>query len=203
MIPCLKPLEVLPLSAAATTVPALALELIGLAGVKGVARQRGRQQAKKRGKEAEKLSREAARTFSSEQLKDVSRGVFKEIDELGVTVKPEAMNRLVNKLDAILTARGVDQIVTPKSFQALRRLQEVQGQTLTTTQLDTLRKIAQNAAKSIEPADKAMGAIIIDEIDSFLDTAGPKALNFPEGSPVSLSRKLPDGPQVLGTGPKD
>ena len=40
--------------------------------------------------------------------------------------------------------------------------------------MDDLRKIAQDAAGSIDPADARIGMLMIDEIDSFLDTAKPE-----------------------------
>jgi len=44
------------------------------------------------------------------------------------------------------------------------------------TEIDTLRKVAQNVAKNIDPTEASLGVQMINEIDGFLDQVRPSAL---------------------------
>ncbi len=110
---------------------------------------------------------EAAPTI--DQLKETSRSIYKEIDELGAEIDAGAMSGLVDQLQKTAKDGGVDPVITPKASRALARFEEVSGVPTTVTDLDNLRKVAQNSAKSLEPAESAAGMRLIDTVDSFLD----------------------------------
>lgn len=131
-----------------------------------------------------------------DQLKTASRSVYKELDELGATVKPEALQSINTNIQNISKSMGVDPDVTPKATAVLRRFDQAveSGAELTLTELDNLRTIAQNAASAIEGGDRAIGTAIINEIDNFLDNAGTDVLNKTQGVNVGkryqAARKL-------------
>lgn len=110
-----------------------------------------------------------------DQLKDVSRGIYQEINDLGVTVQPKAYDRFVRKI--VKTARDarVNKNRTPKAFGAaqefVKELSRKGNKSI--LDVDDLRAVAQDAASSIDPADARIGMLMIDEIDNFLDVAGP------------------------------
>lgn len=166
------------LAAAAATIPTALTELIGVAS--GRSAIRATRATKKRlheGKIAREIT-EAAPTI--EQLKDTARGVYKEIDEMGVSVGREAYNNLVNKMGVDARKSGLDPDITPKAQKALNRFEELVGQDVTLSELDTLRKVAQNAASSLEPAEAALGVRMIGVVDDFLDKSDPSTLKMPK-----------------------
>jgi len=123
------------LAAAAATIPTALGELIGVAGAKGVLKVK---RTVKEGKIAQEIG-EAIPTI--DQLKDTSRAVYRELDNAGVTIKPERFRALVSKMTVESRRAGLDPNITPKANQALNRFREEVGNTLSLTELDTLRKV--------------------------------------------------------------
>lgn len=169
------------LAAAAKTLPTAALELLGVAGFKGFTKTSNAVKTER----AAKGIAEAAPTI--DQLKEISRAVYKEIDEMKVAVRPAAYEKFVKRTNAELKKMGVDSDITPKSSKALNRLSERVGDELTVTELDTLRQVAQGAAGSIEVKDAALGMRIIDNIDDFMDNS--MVLKAPDGVEVGARYK--------------
>jgi hypothetical protein len=139
-------------------IPTLLLEVAGAASAKGITKL-------KTGKEVDNLIKEAAP--STEQLKDASRTVFKEIEDLGVTVKPDGFQALTRNIEKAAREVGASPRTTKTVFGVI----------------DDFKEVAQNAAKSLDPAQKAPAVAIIDEIDGFLEGAGSGILNKPTGAP--------------------
>jgi len=172
------------LAALASTIPTVLAEVVGFTVGKGALR------GAKAAKEGQ-ITREIAEAApTAEVLKDTSRQVFREIDELGVTVKPEAYRSLVAQIKRDVTKGGIDKDITPDAAKALRRLEDVVGEDLTLSELDNLRTIAQNATGSIKPSEKRLGNIMIDSIDNFLDRSGVGSLNKPEGVNIGQRYKV-------------
>jgi hypothetical protein len=163
------------LAAAATTIPTALIEAVGLASAKGAMGTAKRVKKIAQDKAIKRATVEAAPDI--EQLKDASRAVYKEIDEAGVTLKEETFTNLNNDIKAITKAEGLDADITPKSASVLKRLESEVGMPKTLTEIDTLRKVAQNAASDLaNPADARIGHIIVDKIDTFLDDMPSSAL---------------------------
>ena len=160
------------LASAAATIPTAIAEAIGIGGVKGTI---GTVKAVKRIKTERRTQKAIFQSVPSiEQLKDTSRAVYKEIDDLGVKLDPMSYNKLVAKLDQMALLSGADPDITPKTVRALNRFEERMDTVVSLSELDTLRKVTQNAAKSLEPAESSLGVKFIDIIDEFLDKAKPK-----------------------------
>lgn len=99
------------------------------------------------------------------------------MDEAGATVRPQAINKLVSEITQETKKAGLDARVTPKSAGALQVIQESAGRPHPITEIDTLRRVAQNAADSIEAAEKNLGRIMIEKIDDFLDNPPSGAIS--------------------------
>ncbi len=173
------------LAAAAASIPTALAEVIGFKGIKsaGAARRRGK------GKEIAVAIEEAAP--SAEQLFDTSRAVFAEIDELGITVKPEAFKELTRKLSVDARKAGLDPTITSNAVAALKRFEDAAetGAELTVTEVDTLRKVVQGAAGSLNKTESAIGNTMLDTIDSFLDSAGTDVLSRPAGVAADIGKR--------------
>ena len=171
------------LAAAATTIPTVVSEILGGAiGKTALTASRGLKKARAAGEIAREI-KDAVPDI--DQLKTTARGIYKEIDETGAIIKPKAFDSLTQKIERDLSKAGLDPDITPKTSKALARFQELEGQAVTVTELDTLRKVSQNAAKSIEPAEASLGVRMINTIDDFMDKAGPNILKAVDQKDVS------------------
>jgi hypothetical protein len=79
------------------------------------------------------------------------------------------MNRLKVELVDDLKKEGIDKDLHPAATAALKRVLDTKGQP-SLNQLETLRKIANDARTSNNPADARLGGRIIDKIDDFEET---------------------------------
>ena len=150
------------LAAIAHSLPTAALEALGVKGLKSTALS------------GEKLSGNVAEAITQaapdlQTIKKRASDAYNELDNLGIKVRPIVFEQFANKLSDRLNREGIDPTLHPKSTAALKRITDDIGQAKTATELDTLRKIAQSAASSIDPPDARLGSIIIREIDSGLD----------------------------------
>lgn len=164
------------IAAVAKTIPTALLELTGAVAAKGISKI-------KTGRELSKAIKESTPTI--DQLKDGSRKVFNEISDLGATVEPKALAALTGSIEKAARNSGARPRTTPQVFGVIDEFKEVveSGRIIDLDELDELRTVAQNAAKSIDPAQKGPAIAIIDEIDDFLDRSGTGILNLPEGAP--------------------
>ncbi len=184
------------LAAAATAIPTLATEVLGIAAP--AAALKVARVVKRRGREA-KITRELDEALPTiDQLKDTSREVYKEIDDFGVTLKPESFRRLATNLRKTAQREGLDPTLTPKTEAAISRFDNEIGNDVNLTQVDTLRKVAQNAAKSIEPADARLGSMMIETIDQFLDNLNPAELKRAFGTPKDIGARYKTARELWG-----
>jgi len=142
-------------------------------------------------KSAKKLLSEAAPTI--EGLKTAARGVFKEIDNLGVTVNPSSTARLSAQLSTLTRKQGFNPTIHPKVNAALKEFEAVSGRSQTLSEIDTLRRVANSAARSIEPDEARLGNLMVNRIDDFLDTAGRSELS---GTTKNIGAKYRDARQL-------
>jgi hypothetical protein len=119
----------------------------------------------------DKALSEAAPTV--EKLTDEARKIYKKVDDLGVSIKKNVYSSFADDVSKTLDDMGVDSIISPKANRAMERVLKVSGDSVKVSELEKLRKIAQQAAKSIEGSDKAMGTVLIKKIDNFLDNLKP------------------------------
>lgn len=103
-------------------------------------------------------------------LKEKAKEGWKALDNLGVKVKPRAFRDFVGPLEARLKKEGLDKTLHPQSTAALKRLTEDMGSAKTFSELDTLRRIASDAAGAIDkPADARLGSIMVRSMDDAID----------------------------------
>lgn len=103
-------------------------------------------------------------------LKEKAKEGWKALDNLGVKVKPRAFSGFVRPLEARLKKEGLDKTLHPQSTAALKRLTEDMGSAKTFSELDTLRRIASDAAGAIDkPADARLGSIMVRHMDDAID----------------------------------
>jgi len=169
------------LATIAHTLPTAALEILGFKGSKsfkgGVRPPKANQIQKSIVESAPEIN----------QLKKASKSIYDEIDSSGVTIKPNSINTLVNRVTAKTKREGLDPRVTKQASGALEALQEIKGTQQPITELMVQKKIAQNVASSLDPTEKRLGAMMVDEIDNFIGSLSPEQLIKGD---VSTSKKL-------------
>lgn len=110
---------------------------------------------------------------SIDELQAAKNAAYKAAEETGVVVSRDAMNRLKVDLVNTLKKEGLDKDLHPAATAALKRITDTKGQP-TLSELETLRKIANDARTSNNPADARLGSKIIERIDDFEETLGPQ-----------------------------
>lgn len=180
--------------AIATAAPTAAFTALGAGSVR---RALGLSKFAKAGKElvtpsAKKLLKDAAPTIDG--LKSAARGVYKEIDDIGITINPRSVNRLSNELASVARKSGFNKTIHPKVNAVLGEFQTVKGSPQTLSEIDTLRKIANGAARSIDPDEARIGSILLSKIDDTLDNL--KSANFVNPSKADIGAKYRDARQL-------
>ncbi len=109
---------------------------------------------------------------SVDTLKNTARGIYKSLDESGVSVSEKSFSGLADDIAKTLKKEGLDKDLTPKATAVVNRLESEAGQAKTLTELDTLRKVARGASESLDKSEQRLGVIAVNKIDEFLDDIG-------------------------------
>jgi hypothetical protein len=157
------------LAAAATSVPTLITELLGAAAGKGALKASKRYKTRLEAGEISRAINESSPTI--ENLKSSANALYNEIDELGASIDSEAYFNLVDKITEDVLASGMDPDITPKATKALKRFDDLVGEEVSLSQLEKVRAVAQNAARSTEPAESMLGVKMINAVDEMLENA--------------------------------
>lgn len=107
---------------------------------------------------------------SAEQLTMESNALFKQAKDANVVFKPEKFNQKVRDFGAELRAEGY----TPKGYpKVAAALEEMQNTTTPKdfTELQTLRKMIQNAQASIDAPEKRLASILKEKFDDYISSA--------------------------------
>lgn len=132
-------------------------------------------------RDVKKMLSEAAP--SAERLKAEANKIYTKIDDLGVNIESNAYKTFADDVAKTMDKMGVDEIISPKANRAMNRVLKLSGENVKVSEIEKLRKIAGDAAKSVEGSDKALGSELIRKVDSFIETLKPS--------------------QVVGGNPKD
>lgn len=118
-----------------------------------------------------RLERVSEAAPSIDELAAAKNAAYKAAEETGVVISRQGLNRLKVEIVNDLKKEGIDKDLHPAASAAVRRIVETKGQP-TLSELETLRKIANDARTSNNPADARLGSRIIEKIDDFEETLG-------------------------------
>lgn len=114
-----------------------------------------------------------------------ARGLYRQIDDAGVQIKPEAFDRTRSAIRKALRDRGLDELpgpssLTPRSARVVQIADEMAQEmaqdptaALPFSSLDQLRRHAGTAARSVDNTDAALGAEAISQIDDAVRALTP------------------------------
>jgi hypothetical protein len=192
------------LATAAFIIPDAIMEILGARGVAKLSRPgKVTKNASKLRKVIKRLEADNAvkmdkgvfpKAPSVDEIFDSAGIIYKEVDNFGATVKPEAFSQFSKSARKTAKEIGFDPDLTPATNRVLKRLDEAaeSGVPLTTAEVDQLRKVARIGTQGIDPArktDRAISQRIINQIDDLLDDA--KNINVPSGvDPAAISVRL-------------
>lgn len=116
---------------------------------------------------------QAARAPSTQELSQKAKDAYQRVEQAGVVVHPNEYNSRMNQMFTTLANEGFDPTLHPKAATALRRMEELKGQPVSFQTMETMRKIAKNAAGSIERDERRIGQIMLTQIDDMVDNLSP------------------------------
>lgn len=185
------------LAAAATTIPTLATEVLGIGIGKGAVKMT---QHLKRQREAGMIARELDDALpTKEQLFETGSKLYKEIDQTGAAVKSRRYTDLVNRIEAEAMDSGLNKALTPKSMAVIREMRTINDVDVPLSQLDTFRKMAGAAAGDVtNNVDSSIGMIIRNQIDDLLDNAHSGTVKYMGDNPQELGKKMKMARDVWG-----
>lgn len=109
---------------------------------------------------------------STEQLREAAVTVYKQIDEIGVQVKPEVFSNFATQVSEKLRKSAFDADLHPLVAKAVEKISQVDA-AIPTTEIGILRDFAQNAVKSTTPAEARLGRILKNDLDDLLTNLKP------------------------------
>lgn len=123
---------------------------------------------------------------SKEALKEASRAAYKKAEDAGVVIAPASFDKAKQVITGEL--KGLNSTLYPKATAALKEIADTNGP-VTLEQLEILRRIAKDAQGSIEPADSRMAGNIVDTLDKYAETLGPKDLISGDANAISALKE--------------
>lgn len=110
---------------------------------------------------------------STSEVKAASKQAFQAAEDAQAILKPDPLLRLQQQVTQDAVEFGYHPTLQPRIGAVLQELERVSSDNITTKGMMTLRRIAQNAAKSTDPSEQALGSQIIGRIDDMMATLTP------------------------------
>lgn len=123
---------------------------------------------------ANRLLREAAPTIP--QLKDAARTIYSSLDDAGVSVAQPEIAKLARDVAITAKREGFNTRIHPKVAAALDEISASGEKNMTLTELDTMRRVARAASRSVDPDEARIGGIVVNKIDDFFDAMPEQAI---------------------------
>lgn len=115
-----------------------------------------------------------AKAPTTAELKKQASQAYKAADDAGVIVSKESFGGFVDRLQKRMADEGIDATLHPKSLAALKRLMDDADKNLSLKGAVTLRRVVQDAAKTMDPADGRIAGMMRREIDNYIENLGAK-----------------------------
>lgn len=129
------------------------------------------------------------RTPTIPELKAASEAAYKSPEVVGLEIKPGTMKEYSDKAQVALNQEGFDDIVAPKTFALLQRVQNFPpSSTVTGQNINSLRKTLGKLAGSTDPTERAAASFAIDHLDDFIPKIAP--VDILKGDAAAAAAKL-------------
>jgi hypothetical protein len=111
--------------------------------------------------------------LSAATLRNQANEAYDTARQAGVRIGQTRVDDLARRVEQAADNFGIDPVLQPRATRALNRVQELVGREADLVELDTVRKVAQTAMRSQDPSDRAASAVIVSEIDNFVNRLRP------------------------------
>lgn len=106
---------------------------------------------------------------SIQELKTAAKAGYESPEVAAVNIKSKALTDFADRTGLELNNLGIDEVLAPKTFGLLARLQKAPpGSTITGANLQTARKAFGNAAGSPDATERLAAKTVIDKLDELL-----------------------------------
>lgn len=124
------------------------------------------------------------------QLKAAANEAYKKADQAGAVVKPQSFTQVLGTIQADLVNEGINPKLNPATTAAFEHISQHNGP-LSIKQLETYRKVAQNAEKSAvtNPADARLAGRLVSAIDNYMESLSPKDLQAGDAAAATNALK--------------
>jgi hypothetical protein len=140
---------------------------------------------------AQSVDKRAARDLitkaapSVDELKATATGLYQKVDDLGVTLKPESFDGLVNKLSKSFSNGGFIPENQSQTANVLNAFIKRKGQSMSFSDIEQLRKTLGGAAQTLDRSDSAAASKLIGVLDDALEALPQSALQSSKGVSAS------------------
>ena len=118
-----------------------------------------------------------------EMLKAESSKIYNELENSGIRVNQREIGALASDITTTMRKEGYNAKIHPKIGAVIDEFDKAaQMGSATVSEMEILRRVAQGAAKSIEPDEARLGNMIIDKVDDFFETLPPSAFAGTQGN---------------------
>jgi hypothetical protein len=182
--------------AAGKTIPTMVMTALGLGSVRrvlGISKAAGKVKGAF-SKSTKSILEKAAPTM--EGLKEAANKVYKQIDDLGVSLKPEMITPVIDDILTTVAKEGFDGDLHSGMKGLLKRLEGAKGNPATLSEIETLRRVAQNAINPTNPSQSRLAYIVMNKIDDALDNA--KSADFVNPSKAKVGAMYKDARKLHG-----
>lgn len=133
---------------------------------------------------------------SPEDLSSAATAARKAADDAGAAYTPQLVNKINATVTQKLTDLGYDPALMPGAAPVVNRLQQLDGQNVTLTGLDTLRKVASNGYIPGNKTNNKAIAQIIESIDEAIDAAGQNSGDVLMGAGDDAARAIKEARSI-------
>lgn len=100
---------------------------------------------------------------------------YQKATEAGVSIKSRPFSEMVLDVGEAMKSAGFNRKIHPKSAAAFDELVKAAGKEQSLSEVDILRQIATQAARSNEANERRMASVILGEMDRFLESLGARS----------------------------
>lgn len=110
---------------------------------------------------------------STQEVKAEAQKFFKAAEDTQAILRPGALQKLSAQADEAATEFGFLPEMQPRVASVLNYLNKIKQENISIKGMMALRKMAQNAAKSPDDAERTLGGQIMAALDDSMETLGP------------------------------